>query len=350
MKHRFVIDGRQLTGQIGGVQRYISEILKELDQIAELGEYEVLVPKNSDPKLSYSNIRIKKYGLFSGLLWEQISLPIYILKNKAYGIYPCTVCPMLRPKGITVIHDVMIKIIPEVKKTVPLIPRFLLEMNYRAGAKHSNRVVTVSEHSKQDIISTYHIPDSKISVIGNAWQHMNDIEEDDGWKERFPQLNEGEYFFTLSANRIQKNFKWIYEVAKRNPERIFAIAGTCEEWQKQIEYDAPNIIHLGFVSNEEVKSLMKNAKAFLFPSFYEGFGIPPMEALACGAKIAIAKASCLPEIYGNSAYYFDPFDYDIDIDALLETEVAPPSEVLSRFGWDISAERLNALCHNLDEE
>jgi glycosyltransferase involved in cell wall biosynthesis len=85
---------------------------------------------------------------------------------------------------------------------------------------------------------------------------------------------------------------------------------------------------------------MKNCKAFLFPSIYEGFGIPPLEALSHGTKIIISNAACLPEIYGDCAYYIDPYDYEVDLEKLLKCEVKPPDECLSRYSWEKSAKIL----------
>ena len=82
---------------------------------------------------------------------------------------------------------------------------------------------------------------------------------------------------------------------------------------------------------------MKHCKLFLHPAVFEGFGIPPLEALSLGAPIALARASCLPELYGDTARYFDPNDYDVDLDALLAQPVAPPAEVLAKYSWDKTA-------------
>ena len=122
------------------------------------------------------------------------------------------------------------------------------------------------------------------------------------------------------------------------------IAGTIDEWQNNEEIKLDNIVQLGYITDGEIKSIMSNCKAFIFPSFYEGFGIPPMEALACGAKIIISNSSCLPEIYGESAYYISPYDYDVDLDELLKKDVAPPKACLDNFGWDKSARILYDLC------
>lgn len=87
----------------------------------------------------------------------------------------------------------------------------------------------------------------------------------------------------------------------------------------------------------ENKALMQHCKAFLHPAVFEGFGIPPLEALSQGAPILLSNASCLPELYGKTARYFDPYDYDVDLDALLSQPVEPAGEVLEKFSWDRTA-------------
>lgn len=351
MNKTIVIDGRQLAGQIGGVQRVIREELKELDKIASPGDYEILLPKGVTLDISYKNISVKNYGILNGLLWEQICLPFYLFKNRCFGYFPCTITSFLYPKGMVVVHDVMLAACKELADNFsnPIAKQLLL-WNYRTAAKHADMVIVDAEFTKNDIMRLYHTPEDKIRVVGLGWQHILNVASEDSWKEKYPILKPGEYYFSLSANRKQKNFKWIYEVAKRNPNSVFAMAGTQEEWQKQAEFDAPNIIHLGFISDGEVRSLMENCKAFLFPSTYEGFGIPPLEALAVGARIIVANATCLPELYRNSAYYIDPYDYEVDLDKLLENEVAPASEVLDRFSWEKAAAEIHRLRSELLDE
>ena len=106
------------------------------------------------------------------------------------------------------------------------------------------------------------------------------------------------------------------------------------------------LLYLGYISDGEVRPLMKHCKAFLFPSICEGFGMHFIEALASRARIIIASASCLPESCRDSAYYIDLYDYDVDLDRLLE-EVAPPQNVLERFGWDKSAKKIHELAKRL---
>ena len=91
-----------------------------------------------------------------------------------------------------------------------------------------------------------------------------------------------------------------------------------------------------------MKALMSKCKAFIFPSYYEGFGIPPLEALSVGAKIIVSKAACLPEIYGNTAHYIDPDNPDINLNQLLEQPVESPERILEKYTYDNAAEQLIA--------
>ena len=91
-----------------------------------------------------------------------------------------------------------------------------------------------------------------------------------------------------------------------------------------------------------MKALMRNCKAFIFPSFFEGFGIPPLEAMSVGAKVLVSNASCLPEIYGNSAIYIDPYNSDIDINEFLKKPVDSPELVLEKYSFANTAKKIYA--------
>ena len=86
--------------------------------------------------------------------------------------------------------------------------------------------------------------------------------------------------------------------------------------------------------------LMCGALAFVFPSLYEGFGIPPLEAMALGAQVICSDAASLPEVYGSSVHYIDPRNSDIDLEALLAQECGDREETLTRYSWDRSAKKL----------
>ena len=101
-----------------------------------------------------------------------------------------------------------------------------------------------------------------------------------------------------------------------------------------------NLFYLGFVNDEEAKSLMRYAKAFIFPSTFEGFGLPPLEALSVGTPCVCANTTSLPEVYGNSVHYVDPYEYNVDLDTLLSEKVEDSSLALQKYSWENSAKKL----------
>ena len=159
--------------------------------------------------------------------------------------------------------------------------------------------------------------------------------------DKMPGVKKGEYFYALGSLAKHKNFKWIREVARRSPDKTFVVAGgkDLRAFGDDAEAkDTHNVFYPGYVSDAENAALMKHCKLFLHPAVFEGFGIPPLEALALGAPVALANATCLPELYGDTARYFDPYDYDVDLDALAAQPVAAPAEVLKKYSWDKTAE------------
>ena len=188
-----------------------------------------------------------------------------------------------------------------------------------------------------------HVPEARFHVISNAWQHYQRVKEDDSIFDKLPKgYRRGDYFMALSSLSPQKNFVWVKEVAKRNPNKKFLIVGRAEGFTKlgADDLQESNLHFTGYLTDGEIKSLMKGCRAFIHPAVYEGFGIPPIEALSCGAELIVSTAACLPEVYGKSAHYIDPHNYDVDLDELLKEPIAPASEVLDKYSWAREAGKL----------
>ena len=344
---KIVIDGRQLTRRYGGVQRYLREVLLELDKVADANTYEIIVPQKAKVDFELNNIPIVYWGKMDGLLWEQLELPRYLSKTKAVGVFFCTIYPFFYKGGVVVLHDIMARRSKIIRKSMnPFLYR-IFSWNNKVAVRKAGAVITDTHYVKHELIREFGVNPSKIHSCGCGWQHMERIEEDDGWMNRYPQIEKGNYFFSLSANRIQKNFNWISQVAKTHPQELFLIAGTSDEWQNNNQVNASNLIWMGELSDGEIKSLMKNSKAFLFPSTDEGFGIPPLEALGSGATVISAYASCMPEIFGNTVHYIDPYDFDVNIIDLLKGELAPADSVLEKYSWSKTAKRVHEICKNI---
>lgn len=341
MKINYTINGKFLTQKLTGPQRCAREIVHELDDLIQPDSIEIIVPPNTITIPYYKNISVVRWGIGHGILWEQIWYPLYLLIKHREGINFC-VAPILKP-DIAYVHDVLFQKNPTYCSKLYYVYISLLTKNIISRAK---KIITVSIFSHDEIIEYYNISRKKIHVIGNAWQHMLRINEDTKIFTTHPELKKGNYILALGSLAPYKNHKWILENAKHNPKQQYVIAGGHFKsvHGHTVSFESiPNILYLGYVSDSEAKALMTHAKAFLFPSLYEGFGIPPLEALSCGTKIIVSDIPCMREIYGDGAYYINPSDPSINIDNLLTESVANPKDILRKYDWRASAEKLYAL-------
>lgn len=334
-----IINGRFLTQAITGVQRFAHEIIRELDNIVKPGEYKIIAPKNIIYKeFKYKNIEIEICGNLVGHLWEQLELPFYVKKNKGQLLNFCNTAPIIKP-GIIAIHDIQTRVHPEFFSK-----KFDLWYNImnRFNIKNSKKIITVSEFSKSEIIKYYKVSKEKISVIYNGWQHMDRIEKDESILNKLKMRTE-EYILGASSMNPNKNFKYILGLAKLHPEYKFVIVGKKNNnvFKDGSVEELKNLTWAGYVTDEELKSLYANAKAFVFPSFYEGFGIPPLEAIACGCEeIFISNTSSLTEIYKDKVTYINPSKVEVISKKNKDVEM---KEVLNWYSWKSSAQKISKI-------
>ena len=333
---KYAFNGYLFSQRQTGVMRYAKEILLGIDKICRDNEFVLVVPEYADKIPDLKRIKIVHHGKTRGNMWEQIDFLSYLKKTDVDSVNFNNTMPLFQP-GIIVIHDIAYKIHPEFGTSLHgKISNAYHRAIFSSISKNVKPIVTVSYFSKYQLIDEYKIDPKRIYVISNAWQHMDRCGYDESIINQHG-LNKGEFFFSLGSLSAMKNTKWIIEVAKKNPAYQFVLAGAQALNSRENFIMPKNVTAVGFITDEQIKALIKECKAFIYPSIYDGFGIPPLEALSQGVKVICSNAACLPEIYGSSVIYIDPYDSNVNIEELIKQHVEDPRGVLEKYSWDKSA-------------
>lgn len=339
---KYAFNGFLFAQRQTGTMRYAREILLELDRIAEPDEFSLIVPVYAEHVPDLEKIKIVRYGSVKGILWEQTDYPKYLKQTKQEGFGFNNTFPFLRP-GMLVIYDIAYRLHPEFGASLHgKLSNIYHKSVFFIAAKKNVPIITDSYFSKYQLIDFYHIKPERITVIGSAWQHMERIKADDQILNELG-LTAKAYYFTLGSLSIMKNTKWVIEVAGKYPQYLFVISGAKSLAERDNFTVSANVLLTGYISDAQIKALMQNCRAFIYPSIYDGFGLPPLEALSQGAQVICSNAACLPEVYGNSVHYIDPYDVNVDLDAILAQPVDKPIAVLRKYSWSASAEKLYSL-------
>lgn len=351
--------------RIDGTRVYIKNLLAYFGRLDAKNEFLIYHKKEFNPELApanFPNYRIIKKNL--PFFWTQLRLSSSLFLDKPDSLWmPMHNIPFFRPRGlktIVTVHDLAFKFFPDCFKK-----KELLKLNFLAGLaiRKSDKIIAISESTKRDILKFYpKISEDKIKVIYHGFESAlfeapRDIQKEAEVKDRF-QIK-GAYLLYVGAIQPRKNLGVLIdafqEIKKKETFRNLKLVLAGEKawlWQDIFEKigACPNkadIITPGKIKFGELGHLMRGAEIFCFPSLYEGFGIPVLEAFAAGVPVICTDNSSLPEVAGEAALYFDGHDHSgladkierLLADRQLKEEMIKKGKIQkSKFSWEKCAQ------------
>ena len=349
---KLIIDFRMHNAS--GIGRYIRNLVPFL-----INKFDVTLLVKKDEVKNYNflnkvnviDINSKIYSVN-----EQIELSKKVSKNDIFWTphYNVPILPIKAKKRIVTIHDVYHLAFYD---TLSLPQKIYSKFMINQAVKKSDVILSVSEFSKQEIIK-YTNTNKNIEIIYNG------IEE--SWMDKNVSFDEKENYILYVGNvKPHKNLVRAlkaFSLLKDNNVK-FKIVGKKDgfitkdtEIDKIAKHLKNRVEFTGYVSDDELKKLYKKAKIFLFPSLYEGFGIPPLEAMASGTPVISSNVASLPEVCGDSAYYVNPYDVN-DIAKGMETVLKDEElqkelvqeglERVKLYSWEKSANKLIKIIEGL---
>lgn len=299
-----------------GVSKYIHALLEQYATFDHMNQYTVFVPPAPRPPdfARASNIHFGRSRLPTEkpqvrIPWEQVVLPF---ATRRLDVLHCPV--NIRPfvsfcPTVVTIHDLIYLVYPD--KYLPAKRRYLTATT-GWSVRHASRVIAVSESTKRDIVRLLHVPADKVTVVYNGVDERFRPIEDEQAIAAFKRKHNLPQRFILYLGTIEprKNISLLLRAfAQLRQQPDFAdvrlVVGGAKGWLyddvfKQAGLQASDIVFPGYLDDNELPLWYNSASVFVYPSLYEGFGLPAAEALACGAPVIAANTSSLPEVVGDA--------------------------------------------------
>jgi glycosyltransferase involved in cell wall biosynthesis len=307
---RIALNGRFLSQRVTGVQRHSRELVRALDSSLESSgsgsafEVSLLVPPDARPDLVLRRMEIRRVGRLRGQLWEQLELPFYARGRLLLNLG--NTAPVLASEQLLMIHDASVFAVPDAY--APGFGRWYRLMLPRWAA-WARLVLTNSEFSRSELVRWLKIPKEKIRVVGGGHEHILRTAPDSSVLSRHG-LGSRPYVLAVSSLSRNKNLEAVSAAIRllgpAGCDYVLAGPANPRVFGHSPEQSLPNLIQLGYVSDGELRALYQRAACLVYPSRYEGFGFPPLEAMACGCPVIVSQTSSLPEVCGDAALYVDP--------------------------------------------
>ncbi len=358
------IDIRETVNEKAGKGYYAFHITRTLLSLDKENEYFLYTETKSDTFKNTANCTIKEIDS-KGFFWhKKVLADAYKEKLDIFFSPTSYIIPAIhnpsKIKVIMTIHDLIAFLYPKNhNKKAVIIEKLALGR----ALKKVKKVLSVSENTKKDIIKNFGVKENLIEIIHNAASDsFGIIEKDECEKFREEKNLPNEFIFSVGTLEPRKNYLTLidaYSKIKAHHHDIKLVIAGKKGWKSDKIFKKvddlnlkDDIIFLGYVTEEELAKIYNLAILFVYPSLYEGFGIPPLEAMKCGCPVITSNISSLPEVVGNAAILVDPYSSD-DLKNAMHELLSNPSlqedlkekglNQCNKFSWEISARKLLAI-------
>jgi glycosyltransferase involved in cell wall biosynthesis len=308
---RIAINGRFLTQRLSGVQRFATEVITAIDTLLDgdyaalKGRIELIAPKSARD-FPLKNIPLRRVGFSAGYFWEQVEFPLHAWGQLQLNL--CMLGPLVSKHQIVVVHDATVRALPD-----NFSPRFRAAYGFLIPrlCKRADLAVTVSEFSRQEIGKLYGADIRKMPVCYEGGDHITAVPADKTVLERLDLVGR-KFFLGVGVDSANKNIARVADAfhQAKLADAVLVLTGAKDArvfGQINLQ-NGDGVRMVGFVSDAELRALYENALALVFPSHYEGFGLPPIEAMTCGCPVVISNQPALLEVCGDAALHCDATD------------------------------------------
>lgn len=366
---KILIDLTSLADNFSGIERYAACLT--LEMLKEKGNTYILIFKKSVHLLFQSWAEDERVQMIvipecNKLWFNQLRLPLEISKHKAdwylFMAFPVPVL-LFKKNTVSTIHDICCWDCPE---TMTTLSKWYFRISFRVAALKCKIITTVSNFSKERIVTKLKCSNKKISLIYDGvdkkFLQMALLPMDVATiKKKYKLPNH--YFLSLSTLEPRKNLRLLIDayqklVIEHDCDMPLVLAGR-KGWKIDKLLDGidekvkSHILFTGFIEDDDLPIVYGKADLFIFPSLYEGFGLPPLEAMACGTPVLSSDATSMPEILGDAACYFCSEDVN-NLSEKMQELMAMTEEMRAdmvkrgldqakKFTWEKSAEKLEML-------